>query len=178
MEWIACIFPKSPNGGGYSLLPPLVELPVVKNIKNPKNCDEKKKKIQQRSKIKRMGDDLKHVRACKVTMSFWLFGLIFIRRGSRHTRTNISSLHLCLSVSMRSNPKAPPPRLLSWRHARLVDVRLHIRLPPPSRRAQPAARSRAGCCPLTAPPTTPLNLPPPSQVTRLDRVYLYAYYSC
>lgn len=70
---------------------------------------KKKKKIQQRSKIKWMGDDLKHVRACKVTMSFWLFGLIFIRRGSRHTRTNISSLHLCLSVSMRSNPKAPPP---------------------------------------------------------------------
>lgn len=69
---------------------------------------KKKKKIQQRSKIKRMGDDLKHVRACKVTMSFWLFGLIFIRRESRHTRTNICSLHLCLSVSMRSNPKAPP----------------------------------------------------------------------
>lgn len=56
-----------------------------------------------------MGGDLKHARACKVTMSFWSFVLIFICRESRHTRTNICSLHPCLSVSMRSNPKALPP---------------------------------------------------------------------
>lgn len=107
-----------------------------------------------------MGDDLKHVRACKVTMSFWSFVLIFICRESRHTRTNICSLHPCLSVSMRSNPKAPPLPVFCHDVTLALSTFVYISgclL----RHAEhnPQQWSRAGCCPLTAPPTTPLNPP-------------------